>query len=175
MDKLADLNYTLSVITLMNDTLHSIIQDPGMAYFPYIASVLTVLFTLHKASIPTMKIALKTPNPSYTVPKYCIVTIINTLPKLAGYKEQVTTKDEPEQQMDTIAKEMRRQLEMIPKLTTREPEQAELLKRIPDNLITRPVDVLDMTKAFHQKNIKTLDEWETGKNPPPPAEVTASM
>nr|AUV48672.1 NSP4 [Human rotavirus A] len=175
MDKLADLNYTLSVITLMNDTLHSIIQDPGMAYFPYIASVLTVLFTLHKASIPTMKIALKTPKSSYTVIKYCIVTIINTLSKLAGYKEQVTTKDEPEQQMDRIAKEMRRQLEMIPKLTTREPEQVELLKRIPDNLITRPVDVLDMTKEFHQKNIKTLDEWENGKNPPEPAEVTASM
>nr|AUV48673.1 NSP4 [Human rotavirus A] len=175
MDKLADLNYTLSVITLMNDTLHSIIQDPGMAYFPYIASVLTVLFTLHKASIPTMKIALKTPKCSYKVIKYCIVTIINTLSKLAGYKEQVTTKDEPEQQMDRIVKEMRRQLEMIPKLTTREPEQVELLKRIHDNLITRPVDVLDMTKEFNQKNIKTLDEWENGKNPHEPAEVTASM
>nr|WIF26865.1 NSP4 [Human rotavirus A] len=175
MDKLADLNYTLSVITLMNDTLHSIIQDPGMAYFPYIASVLTVLFTLHKASIPAMKIALKTSNCSYKVIKYCIVTIINTLLKLAGYKEQVTTKDEIEQQMNRIVKEMRRQLEMIDKLTTREIEQVELLKRIHDNLITRPVDIIDMTKEFNQKNVKTLDEWENGKNPYEPIEVTASM
>nr|AAO06851.1 nonstructural protein NSP4 [Rotavirus G1] len=175
MDKLADLNYTLSVITLMNDTLHSIIQDPGMAYFPYIASVLTVLFTLHKASIPTMKIALKTSKRSYKVIKYCIVTIVNTLLKLAGYKEQVTTKVEIEQQMDRIVKEMRRQLEMIDKLTTREIEQVELLKRIHDNLITRPVDTIDMTKEFNQKNIKTLDEWENGKNPYEPIEVTASM
>nr|AQX77816.1 enterotoxin NSP4 [Rotavirus A] len=175
MDKLADLNYTLSVITLMNDTLHSIIQDPGMAYFPYIASVLTVLFTLHKASIPTMKIALKTSKCSNKVIKYCIVTIINTLLKLAGYKEQVTTKDEIEQQMDRIVKEMRRQLEMIDKLTTREIEQVELLKRIHDKLITRPADIVDMTKEFNQKNIKTLDEWESGKNPYEPIEVTASM
>nr|ANN82497.1 non-structural protein 4 [Rotavirus A] len=175
MDKLADLNYTLSVITLMNDTLHSIIQDPGMAYFPYIASVLTVLFTLHKASVPTMKIALKTLKCSSKVIKYCIVTIINTLLKLAGYKEQVTTKDEIEQQMDRIVKEMRRQLEMIDKLTTREIEQVELLKRIHDNLIIRPVDIVDMTKEFNQKNIKTLEEWENGKNPYEPIEVTASM
>nr|AAL77100.1 non-structural protein 4 [Human rotavirus A] len=175
MDKLADLNYTLSVITLMNDTLHSIIQDPGMAYFPYIASVLTVLFTLHKASIPIMKIALKTSKCSYKVIKCCIVTIISTLLKLAGYKEQVTTKDEIEQQMDRIIKEMRRQLEMIDKLTTREIEQVELLKRIHDNLIIKPVDVIDMSKEFNQKNIKTLDEWESGKNPYEPLEVTASM
>ncbi|AIG94310.1 NSP4 [Human rotavirus A] len=175
MEKLADLNYTLSVITLMNDTLHSIIQDPGMAYFPYIASVLTVLFTLHKASIPTTKIALKTSKCSYQVIKYCIVTIINTLLKLAGYKEQVTTKDEIEQQMDRIVKEMRRLLEMIDKLTTREIEQVELLKRIHDSLITKPVDVIDMTKEFNQKNIKTLDEWESGKNPYEPIEVTPSM
>ncbi|AIG94311.1 NSP4 [Human rotavirus A] len=175
MEKLADLNYTLSVITLMNDTLHSIIQDPGMAYLPYIASVLTVLFTLHKASIPTTKIALKTSKCSYQVIKYCIVTIINTLLKLAGYKEQVTTKDEIEQQMDRIVKEMRRLLEMIDKLTTREIEQVELLKRIHDSLITTPVDVINMTKEFNQKNIKTLDEWESGKNPYEPIEVTPSM
>uniref|UniRef100_UPI00020DB0ED Non-structural glycoprotein 4 n=1 Tax=Rotavirus A (strain RVA/Human/United Kingdom/ST3/1975/G4P2A[6]) TaxID=10960 RepID=UPI00020DB0ED len=50
-----------------------------------------------------------------------------------------------EQQMDRIVKEMRRQLEMIDKLTTREIEQIELLKRIHDNLITRPVNVIDMS------------------------------
>nr|AUV48660.1 NSP4 [Human rotavirus A] len=175
MDKLADLNYTLSVITLMNDTLHSIIQDPGMASFPYIASVLTVLFTLHKASIPTMKIALKTSKCSYKVIKYCIVTPINTLPKLAGHKEQVTTKDEIEQQMDRIVKEMRRQLEMIDKPTPREPQQVELLKRIHDNLITRTPHVIAMSTEFTQKNIKTLDEPESGKTPHEPSEVTASM
>nr|AUV48665.1 NSP4 [Human rotavirus A] len=175
MDKLADLNYTLSVITLMNDTLHSIIQDPGMAYFPYIASVLTVLFTLHKASIPTMNLALKTSTCSYKVIKYPIVTIINTLLNLAGYKEQVTTKDAPEQQMDRILQEMRRQLEMIDKLTTREIEQVHLPPRIHDNLITRTVHVIAIPKEFNPKNIKTLDEWESGPNPHPPSEVTASM
>nr|QAY29397.1 NSP4 [Rotavirus A] len=175
MDKLADLNYTLSAITLMNDTLHSIIQDPGMAYFPYIASALTVVFTLHKASIPTMKMALKTSKCSYKVIKYCMVAIINALLKLAGYKRQVTTKDEIEKQMDRIVKEMRRHLEMIDKLTTRELEQVELLKRIHDKLVTRPVDAVDMSKEFNQKNIRTLDEWESGKNPYEPSEVTASM
>nr|URG17328.1 NSP4 [Rotavirus A]URG17329.1 NSP4 [Rotavirus A]URG17330.1 NSP4 [Rotavirus A]URG17331.1 NSP4 [Rotavirus A]URG17332.1 NSP4 [Rotavirus A] len=175
MEKLADLNYTLGVITLMNDTLHTIMEDPGMAYFPYIASVLTVLFTLHKASIPTMKIALKTSRCSYKVIKYCIVSIFNTLLKLAGYKEQITTKDEIEKQMDRVVKEMRRQLEMIDKLTTREIEQVELLKRIHDMLIVKPVDKIDMTQEFNQKHFKTLNEWTEGKNPYEPKEVTASL
>nr|AAD50670.1 nonstructural protein NSP4 [Lapine rotavirus strain BAP-2] len=175
MDKLTDLNYTLSVITLMNSTLHAILEDPGMAYFPYIASVLTVLFTLHKASIPTMKIALKTSRCSYKVIKYCIVTIFNTLLKLAGYKEQITTKDEIERQMDRVVREMRRQLEMIDKLTTREIEQVELLRRIYDRLTVRKTDEIDMSKEINQKNIRTLDEWENGKNPYEPSEVTASL
>ncbi|ASK51194.1 NSP4 [Rotavirus A] len=175
MEKLTDLNYTLSVITLMNSTLHTILEDSGMAYFPYIASVLTVLFTLHKASIPTMKIALKTSKCSYKVVKYCIVTIFNTLLKLAGYKEQITTKDEIEKQMDRVVKEMRRQLEMIDKLTTREIEQVELLKRIHDRLMVRPTDEIDMTKEINQKNVKTLEEWESGRNPYEPKEVTAAM
>ncbi|AEG67291.1 NSP4 [Human rotavirus A] len=175
MEKLTDLNYTLSVITLMNDTLHTIMEDPGMAYFPYIASVLTVLFTLHKASLPTMKIALKTSRCSYKVIKYCIVSIFNTLLKLAGYKEQITTKDEIEKQMDRVVKEMRRQLEMIDKLTTREIEQVELLKRIHDMLIATSVDKIDMTQEFNQKHFKTLDEWAEGENPYKPKEVTASL
>ncbi|ABA34246.1 NSP4 [Rotavirus A] len=175
MEKLADLNYTLSVITLMNDTLHTIMEDPGMAYFPYIASVLTVLFTLHKASIPTMKIALKTSRCSYKVIKYCIVSVFNTLLKLAGYKEQITTKDEIEKQMDRVVKEMRRQLEMIDKLTTREIEQVELLKRIHDMLIVKPVNKIDMSQEFNQKHFKTLNEWAEGENPYESREVTASM
>uniref|UniRef100_B6SAK5 Non-structural glycoprotein 4 n=1 Tax=Rotavirus A (isolate RVA/Dog/United States/Cu-1/1982/G3P5A[3]) TaxID=101357 RepID=B6SAK5_ROTCU len=175
MEKLTDLNYTLSVITLMNDTLHTIMEDPGMAYFPYIASVLTVLFTLHKASLPTMKIALKTSRCSYKVIKYCIVSIFNTLLKLAGYKEQITTKDEIEKQMDRVVKEMRRQLEMIDKLTTREIEQVELLKRIYDMLIATSVDKIDMTQEFNQKHFKTLNEWAEGENPYRPKEVTASL
>nr|UNR73197.1 NSP4 [Human rotavirus A] len=175
MEKLTDLNYTLSVITLMNDTLHTIMEDPGMAYFPYIASVLTVLFTLHKASIPTMKIALRTSRCSYKVIKYCIVSIFNTLLKLAGYKEQITTKDEIEKQMDRVVKEMRRQLEMIDKLTTREIEQVELLKRIHDVLIIRPVDKIDMSQEFNQRQFKTLTEWVEGENPYEPKEVTASL
>ncbi|BBA71919.1 non-structural protein 4 [Rotavirus A] len=175
MEKLADLNYTLSVITLMNDTLHTIMEDPGMAYFPYIASVLTVLFTLHKASIPTMKIALKTSRCSYKVIKYCIVSVFNTLLKLAGYKEQITTKDEIEKQMDRVVKEMRRQLEMINKLTTREIEQVELLKRIHDMLIIKPVDKIDMSQEFNQKHFKTLNEWAEGENPYESREVTASL
>nr|AAP29932.1 non-structural protein NSP4 [Rabbit rotavirus] len=175
MDKLTDLNYTLSVITLMNSTLHTILEDPGMAYFPYIASVLTVLFTLHKASIPTMKIALKTSRCSYKVIKYCIVTIFNTLLKLAGCKEQITTKDEIEKQMDRVVKEMRRQLEMIDKLTTREIEQVELLRRIYDKLTVRRTDEIDMLKETNHKNIRTLNEWENGENPYEPSEVTAPL
>nr|QHD56102.1 nonstructural protein 4 [Human rotavirus A] len=175
MEKLADLNYTLSVITLMNDTLHTILEDPGMAYFPYIASVLTVLFTLHKASIPTMRIALKTSRCSYKVIKYCIVSVFNTLLKLAGYKEQITTKDEIEKQMDRVVKEMRRQLEMIDKLTTREIEQVELLKRIHDMLIVKPVNKIDMSQEFNQKHFKTLNEWAEGENPYESKEVTASL
>nr|ABB92477.1 nonstructural glycoprotein 4 [Rotavirus A] len=175
MEELTDLNYTLSVITLMNDTLHTIMEDPGMAYFPYIASVLTVLFTLHKASIPTMKIALRTSRCSYKVIKYCIVSIFNTLLKLAGYKEQITTKDEIEKQMDRVVKEMRRQLEMIDKLTTREIEQVELLKRIHDMLIIKPVDKIDMSQEFNQRQFKTLNEWTEGENPYEPKEVTASL
>nr|AMK49247.1 nonstructural protein [Human rotavirus A] len=175
MEKLTDLNYTLSVITLMNDTLHTIMEDPGMAYFPYIASVLTVLFTLHKASIPTMKIALRTSRCSYKVIKYCIVSIFNTLLKLTGYKEQITTKDEIEKQMDRVVKEMRRQLEMIDKLTTREIEQVELLKRIHDMLIIKPVDKIDMSQEFNQRQFKTLNEWTEGENPYEPKEVTASL
>nr|ABJ51906.1 nonstructural protein [Human rotavirus A] len=175
MGKLTDLNYTLSVITLMNDTLHTIMEDPGMAYFPYIASVLTVLFTLHKASIPTMKIALKTSKCSYKVIKYCIVSIFNTLLKLAGYKEQITTKDEIEKQMDRVVREMRRQLEMIDKLTTREIEQVELLKRVHDMLILKPVDKIDMSQEINQKHFKTLNEWAEGENPYEPKEVTASL
>ncbi|AKI32202.1 nonstructural protein 4 [Equine rotavirus A] len=175
MDKLADLNYTSNVIDLMNSTLHSIIDDPGMTYFPYIASVLTILFTLHKASVPTMKIALKTSKCSYKVIKYCIVTIFNALLKLAGYKEQISTKDEVEKQMDRIIKEMRRQLEMIEKLTTREVEQVELLKRIYDKLIIQRTDDIDMSKEFNQKNIKSIEEWEEGRNPYEPSKVTASM
>nr|BAF97942.1 enterotoxin [Human rotavirus A] len=175
MEKFTVLNYTLSVITLMNSTLHTILEDPGMAYFPYIASVTTVLITLHKASIPTMKIALKTSKCSYKVVKYCIVTILNTLLKLADYKEQITTKDEIEKLMDRVVKEIRRQLEMIDKLTTREIEQVELLKRIYDKLIVRSTDEIDMTKEINQKNVRTLEEWESGKNPYEPKEVTAAM
>nr|BAA77520.1 NSP4 [Rotavirus G3] len=175
MEKFTDLNNTLSVLTLMNSTLHTILEDPGMAYLPYIASVLTVWFTSHKASIPTMKIALKTSKCSYKVVEYCIVTILNTSLKLAGYKERITTKDELEQQMDRVVKEMRRQLEMIDKLTTREIEQVELLKRIYDKLIVRSTGEIDMTKEINQKNVRTLEEWESGKNPYEPKEVTAAM
>ena len=159
----------------MNDTLHTIMEDPGMAYFPYIASVLTVLFTLHKASIPTMKIALKTSRCSYKVIKYCIVSIFNTLLKLAGYKEQITTKEEIEKQMDRVVKEMRRQLEMIDKLTTREIEQVELLKRIHDMLIIKPTEKIDMTFETNQKHFKTSEDWKNGENPYEPKEVTASL
>nr|QOY58107.1 non-structural protein 4 [Rotavirus A] len=175
MEKLTDLNYTLGVITLMNSTLHTILEDPGMAYSLYIASVLTVLFTLHKASISTMKIALKTSKCSHKVVKYCIVTILNTLLKLAGYKEQITTKDEIEEQMDRVVKEMRRRLEMIDKLTTRGIEQVELLKRIHDKLIVQSTGEIDMTKEINQKNVKTLEEWESGRNPYEPKEVIAAM
>ncbi|ANC33611.1 NSP4, partial [Rotavirus G28] len=175
MDKLATTHYTLNVITLMNDTLHTIMEDPGMAYFPYIASVLTVLFTLHKASIPTMKIALKTSKCSYKVIKYSIVSIFNALLRLAGHKDQITTKDEIERQMDRVVKEMRRQLEMINKLTTREIEQVELLKRIHDMLITKSKIQHDMSFEFNQKHFKTLDEWADGENPYKPKEVTASL
>nr|QOY58100.1 non-structural protein 4 [Rotavirus A] len=175
MEKLTDLNYTLSVITLMNSTLHTILEDPEMAYFPYIASVLTVLFTLHKASIPTMKIALKTSKCSYKVVKYCIVTIFNTLLKLAGYKEQITTRDEIEKQMDRAVKGMRRQLEMIDKLTTGEIEQVDLLKRIYVKLMVQSIGETDMTKEINQKNVKTLEERESGRNPYEPKEVTAAM
>nr|5Y2E_A Chain A, Non-structural glycoprotein 4 [Bovine rotavirus strain NCDV/G6]5Y2E_B Chain B, Non-structural glycoprotein 4 [Bovine rotavirus strain NCDV/G6]5Y2E_C Chain C, Non-structural glycoprotein 4 [Bovine rotavirus strain NCDV/G6]5Y2E_D Chain D, Non-structural glycoprotein 4 [Bovine rotavirus strain NCDV/G6] len=45
-----------------------------------------------------------------------------------------------EKQMDRVVKEMRRQLEMIDKLTTRGIEQVELLKRIHDKLMIRAVD-----------------------------------
>nr|BAA77534.1 NSP4 [Rotavirus G3] len=175
MEKLTDPNYTLSVITLMNDTLHTIMEDPGMAYFPYVASVLTVLFTLHKASIPTMKIALRTSRCSYKVIKYCIVSIFNTLLKLVGFKEQITTKDEIEKQMDRSVKEMRLQLEMIDKPTTREIEQVELLKRIHDMLIIKPVDKIDMSQEFNQIQFKTLNEWAEGENPYERKEVTASL
>nr|QOY58104.1 non-structural protein 4 [Rotavirus A] len=175
MEKLTDLNYTLGIITLMNSTLHTILENPGMAYSPYIASVLTVLFTLHKASIPTMKIALKTSKCSYKVVRYCIVTIFNTLLELASHKEQITTKDEIEKQMDRVVKEMRRQLEMIDKLTTREIEQVELLKRIHDKLIAQSTGEIDMTGEINQKNVKTLEEWESGRSPHEPKEVTAAM
>nr|AFR33137.1 NSP4 [Porcine rotavirus] len=175
MDKLANLNSTLSMITLVNGTLHSIIPNSGMAYFPYIASALTILFTLHKASIPTMKIALKTSKCSYKLIKYCIVAAINALLKLAGFEGQVTINDEIEKQMDRVVREMQRQLEMIDKLTTREIEQVELLKRIYDKLMLKNVDAIDMSKEFNQKNIRTLDEWENGRNPYEPTEVTASM
>ncbi|ANC33626.1 NSP4, partial [Rotavirus G3] len=175
MEKLTDLNYTLSVITLMNDTLHTIMGDPGMAYFPYIASVVTVLFTLHKASIPTMKIAFKTSKCSYKVIKYSIVSIFNALLRLAGYKEQISTGAEIEEQMDRVVNEMKRQLEMIDKLTTREIEQVELLKRIHDMMITRPISTVDMSQEFNQKHFKTLNEWAEGENPYEPREVTASL
>lgn len=122
-----------------------------------------------------MKIALKTSKCSYKVIKYCIVSIFNTLLKLAGYKEQITTKDEIEKQMDRVVKEMRRQLEIIDKLTTREIEQVELLKRIHDMLIIKPVDKIDMSQEINQKHFKTLNEWAEGENPYEPKEVTASL
>nr|2O1K_A Chain A, Non-structural glycoprotein NSP4 [Simian rotavirus A/SA11]2O1K_B Chain B, Non-structural glycoprotein NSP4 [Simian rotavirus A/SA11]4WB4_A Chain A, Non-structural glycoprotein NSP4 [Simian rotavirus A/SA11]4WB4_B Chain B, Non-structural glycoprotein NSP4 [Simian rotavirus A/SA11] len=51
-----------------------------------------------------------------------------------------------EKQMDRVVKEMRRQLEMIDKLTTREIEQVELLKRIYDKLTVQTTGEIDMTK-----------------------------
>nr|BAF95718.1 enterotoxin [Human rotavirus A] len=175
MEKLTDLNYTLGVITLMNSTLHTILEDPGIAYFPYIASVLTVLFTLHKASIPTMKTALKTSKCSYKVVKYWIETIYNTLLKLARYHEQITTKDEIEKHMDRVVKEMRRRLQMIDQLTTREIEQVELLRRVHDKLIVQSTGEIDMTKEINLKSVKTLEECQSGRNPYEPKEVTAAM
>ncbi|AIL24115.1 NSP4 [Rotavirus A/Rat-wt/GER/KS-11-573/2011/G3P[3]] len=175
MDKLTDLNSTTSAFTFLNETLHSIAEDPGMAYFPYIASFLTILFTLRKASVPTVKLAMKTTKCSYKVLRYCVVVIFNGLLKMAGYKERITAKDEIERQVDRVVREMDRQLDMINKLTTREIEQVELLKRIYDMLVLSPIERVDMSKETNQKRFKTLDEWANGENPYEPKEVTASL
>nr|AOR83395.1 enterotoxin [Rotavirus A] len=175
MDKLTDLNSTMNVFAFINGTLHSITEDPGMAYFPYIASFLTILFTLRKALVPTMKLAMQTSKCSYKVSRYCVVAVFNAFLQVAGYKERITAKDEIEKQVDRVVKEMDRQLDMINKLTTREIEQVELLKRIYDMLVVSPIERVDMSKETNQKRFKTLDEWAGGENPYEPKEVTASL
>nr|ANS59504.1 NSP4 [Rotavirus A]ANS59515.1 NSP4 [Rotavirus A]ANS59548.1 NSP4 [Rotavirus A] len=173
MEKLADLNYTLGIITMFNETLQSIVSDSSFAYFPYIASVLTVLFTLHKASLPTFKIAMNMSKCSYKTVKFIVITLFNALLRLAGYKEQITTKEELEKETDRIVKEMRRQVEMIEKLTTRELEQVELLKSIYDKLnsTTKPPikdeseSEVDMSYETNMKHYGNTKEWREGENP----------
>nr|AJD80932.1 NSP4 [Rotavirus A]AJD80933.1 NSP4 [Rotavirus A] len=175
MEQLTDLNNTSNVIALMNDTLHAIVDNTGTVYFPYIAYILTVIFTLYKASVPTIKIAFKASKCSYKVIKCCMVSFLNILLKLAGYEERITNKDEIEKQMDRVVEEMRRQLDMINKLTTREIEQVELLRRIYDMLTIKSIEKVDMTQEFNQRHFKTLNEWTEGENPYESREVTASM
>ncbi|AOW69413.1 NSP4, partial [Rotavirus A] len=175
MEQLTDLNNTSNVLTIINDTLHAILDNTGTVYFPYIAYVFTVLFTLYKASIPAVKIAFKTSKCSYKVIRCCVVSFFNILLKLAGYKERITNKNEIEKQMDRVVEEMKRQLDMINKLTTREIEQVELLKRIHDMLTIKPIGKIDMTQEFNQRHFKTLNEWTEGENPYESGEVTASM
>nr|WBV74412.1 NSP4 [Rotavirus A type 2] len=174
MDKLADLNYTLGVITLMNETLHNVMADAGIAYFPYIASVLTVLFTLHKASLPTLKIALKTSKCSYRIIKYSITTVFNALLKIAGYKHELTATDEVEKQIDRVLKEIKSQLELIKVLGTRELEQVELLKRINDKLEYK-VRREKQEEEFEFNLKEKYKEWPNGKNPYDTEDVTAQM
>nr|AHN05598.1 NSP4 [Murine rotavirus] len=175
MEKLADLNYTLGVITLLNDTIHNILEEPGMVYFPYIVSALTVLFTMHKASLPAMKLAMRTSQCSYRIIKRVVVTLINTLLRLGGYNDYLTDKDETEKQINRVVKELRQQLTMIEKLTTREIEQVELLKRIYDMMIVRHDSEIDMSKETNQKAFKTLHDWKNDRSYDDNTEVIAPV
>nr|ANS59537.1 NSP4 [Rotavirus A] len=175
MDQFTDFNNTMSVLTMINSTLHTVLGDTVTSYFPYIASLLTIIFTLHKASVPTAKMALKTSKCSYKVVKYCVISIINAMLKIFGQKAQITTKDEIEQQMDRIVTEMARQLDMINMLTTREIEQVELLKRIYDKIQKVQMNETDMSYEINQKEHLKVNEWKQGENPYEPKEITASL
>nr|QJC69044.1 NSP4 [Rotavirus A] len=179
MDNLADLNYTLGVITMMNSTLHSIMEDSSIAYFPYIASFLTIAFTLHKATMPSLKLMLKMSKCSYKTIKFIMVTTINALLRLSGSKDQITTKEELEKEMDRIVKEMRQMMETINVLTRRELEQVELLKRLNDKIgiigKEEEKEEVDMSYETNQKASETMDDWKHGKNPYEPKEVMGQM
>nr|BDH85240.1 non-structural glycoprotein 4 [Rotavirus A]BDH85251.1 non-structural glycoprotein 4 [Rotavirus A] len=175
MDQFADFNYTMGIASMVNSTLYTIFGSTVSAYFPYIASIITIVFTLHKLFVPTAKMAFKTSKCSYQMVKYCIVSTTNVILKLLGYKTQITTGEVMEQQMDRVMNEMKRQLDMIDKLTTREIEQVELLKRIYEKLNVSKVEGMDMSYETNMKEVMGAVEWENGKNPYEPKEITASL
>nr|BCY23779.1 non-structural glycoprotein 4 [Rotavirus A] len=185
MDNLTDFDSTIGIIEKINATIYSLFEDSSITYFPYIASVLTILFTLHKASLPTLRLALGASKCSYKTVKFITVTILNVIFRLFGIKEQVTVKGEFERETDRILEEMKRLVEMINKLTTREIEQLELLKRINERLNSEetnitdhaPLAILAPESSFetNMKNIMTIDDWKDGRNPYEPETISGQM
>nr|ART88869.1 nonstructural protein 4 [Rotavirus A] len=130
MENVTTINETL-VEEVYNITLgyfeHNIII---MKYFPFLASILTILFTAWKMGSSTLKVTKTVAGSGYKVIKVVIVTIFNCILKIFGSKTEIVSEDKMDIMASKILKQIDEQVKVIEQLTKRELEQVKLLADI---------------------------------------------
>ncbi|BAT21086.1 NSP4 protein [Rotavirus A] len=132
-------------------------------YFPYIVSILTIVFTTWKAGRSTFKVTKTVAGSSYKVVRVIVTTLINCIMKCFGTKTEIVTDDRLDAVTSKILAEIDRQVKMIEQLTTREIEQVKLLADIYEMLKFKK-DEVDMS---YETNQKAYTSWTRNPYAPP--------
>nr|AFM82478.1 nonstructural protein 4 [Avian rotavirus A]AFM82481.1 nonstructural protein 4 [Avian rotavirus A]AGM46561.1 nonstructural protein 4 [Avian rotavirus A]AGM46562.1 nonstructural protein 4 [Avian rotavirus A]AGM46572.1 nonstructural protein 4 [Avian rotavirus A] len=154
MENVTTINETL-VEEVYNITLgyfeHNVII---MKYFPFLASILTILFTAWKMGSSTLKVTKTVAGSGYKVIKVVIVTIFNCILKIFGSKTEIVPEDKMDIMASKILKQIDEQVKVIEQLTKRELEQVKLL-----------ADIYELLKYKSEETIpsginkKAYDTW----------------
>ena len=125
-----------------------------MKYFPFLASILTIIFTAWKMGKSTLKMTKTVAGSGYKVVRVVVVTIINCIMKMFGSKAQVVSEDRMDAMASKILKQIDEQVKVIEQLTKRELEQVKLL-----------ADIYEMLKYKNEGNTssetnkKAYEKW----------------
>nr|QIN53368.1 NSP4 [Rotavirus A] len=130
MENVTTINETL-VEEVYNMTLgyfeHNVII---MKYFPFLASILTIIFTAWKMGRSTIKVTKTVAGSGYKVIKVVVVTVFNCILRMFGSKTEIVSEDKMDVMASKILKQIDEQVKVIEQLTKRELEQVKLLADI---------------------------------------------
>nr|ART88863.1 nonstructural protein 4 [Rotavirus A] len=154
MENVTTINETL-VEEVYNITLgyfeHNVII---MKYFPFLASILTILFTAWKMGRSTLKVTKTVAGSGYKVIKVVVVTIFNCVLKMFGSKTEIVSEDKMDIMASKILKQIDEQVKVIEQLTKRELEQVKLLADIYELLKYKSEETMSSGT-----NKKAYDTW----------------
>nr|AYV64403.1 nonstructural protein 4 [Rotavirus A] len=136
----------------MNYFEHNVIL---IKYFPFLASILTIAFTVWKMGKSTFKITKSVAGSGFKVVRVAIITTFNCIMKTFGSKTEIVSDDRIDALATRILTEIDRQVKVIEQLTKRELEQVKLLADIYE-LLKFKKDEIDMS---FETNKKAYEQW----------------